>query len=84
MSGIAEVMKTLGYRVQGSDPADSANVKRLRALGMPVAIGQRAENLGEAQVVVYSSAVKPRQSRTSPRRVPPAFPSCAAPKCWPS
>jgi UDP-N-acetylmuramate--alanine ligase len=58
MSGIAEVMKTLGYRVQGSDLVESANVKRLRNLGIPVAIGQRAENLGEAQVVVYSSAVK--------------------------
>ncbi len=59
MSGIAEVMRNLGYHVQGSDTAESANVKRLRSLGIPVAIGQRAENLGEAQVVVYSSAVKP-------------------------
>ena len=58
MSGIAEVMKNLGYQVQGSDTSDSANVKRLRSLGIPVAIGQSAENLGEAQVVVYSSAVK--------------------------
>src|SRR5215831_12514710 len=58
MSGIAEVMKNLGYNVQGSDSADSYNVKRLRSLGIPVAIGQRAENLGDAQVVVYSSAVK--------------------------
>ena len=59
MSGIAEVMKDLGYQVQGSDAADSANVKRLRDLGIPVAIGQRPENLGDAQVVVYSTAVKP-------------------------
>jgi UDP-N-acetylmuramate--alanine ligase len=59
MSGIAEVMRNLGYQVQGSDAAESANVKRLRELGIPVAIGQRAENLGDAQVVVYSSAVKP-------------------------
>ena len=59
MSGIAEVMKDLGYQVQGSDAAESANVKRLRDLGIPVSIGQRAENLGDAQVVVYSSAVKP-------------------------
>ena len=58
MSGIAEVMRNLGYQVQGSDTTDSANVKRLRSLGIPVAIGQSAENLGEAQVVVYSSAVK--------------------------
>ena len=59
MSGIAEVMKTLGYKVQGSDVAESANVKRLRNLGIGVAIGHRAENLTDAQVVVYSSAVKP-------------------------
>jgi UDP-N-acetylmuramate--alanine ligase len=59
MSGIAEVMRTLGYQVQGSDQADSANVKRLRTLGIPVTIGHKAENLGEAQVVVYSTAVKP-------------------------
>jgi UDP-N-acetylmuramate--alanine ligase len=58
MSGIAEVMRNLGYQVQGSDTSDSANVKRLRSLGIPVAIGQAAENLGQAQVVVYSSAVK--------------------------
>ena len=58
MSGIAEVMNNLGYRVQGSDQADGANVKRLRALGIPVSIGHRPENLGDAQVVVISSAVK--------------------------
>ena len=69
MSGIAEVMKTLGYRVQGSDLAESANVKRLHKLGIPVAIGQRAENLGEAQVVVYSSAVKADNSELQAARV---------------
>jgi UDP-N-acetylmuramate--alanine ligase len=58
MSGIAEVLKNLGYSVQGSDLADNANVKRLRALGIPVAIGHAAENLGHASVVVISSAVK--------------------------
>jgi UDP-N-acetylmuramate--alanine ligase len=59
MSGIAEILHNLGYRVQGSDQADSANVKRLRTLGIRVEIGHRAENLGEAAVVVISSAVKP-------------------------
>jgi UDP-N-acetylmuramate--alanine ligase len=59
MSGIAEVLHTLGYLVQGSDLADSANVKRLRALGIPVTVGHQANNLGAAQVVVVSSAVKP-------------------------
>ena len=58
MSGIAEILRNLGYSVQGSDIAESANVKRLRAQGIPVAIGHRAENLGDAAVVVVSSAVK--------------------------
>src|SRR5690606_33549325 len=56
--GIAEILHNLGYQVQGSDQADSANVKRLRGLGIRVEIGHRAENLGSAQVVVISSAVK--------------------------
>ena len=58
MSGIAEILHNLGYDVQGSDLADGANVHRLQAQGIRVAIGHRAENLGAAQVVVVSSAVK--------------------------
>jgi UDP-N-acetylmuramate--alanine ligase len=58
MSGIAEVLHNLGYSVQGSDVSDSANVKRLRALGIPVAIGHAAENIGDSAVVVVSSAIK--------------------------
>ncbi|MCC6913187.1 MAG: UDP-N-acetylmuramate--L-alanine ligase [Rhodospirillaceae bacterium] len=58
MSGIAEVMHNLGYQVQGTDIAQNANVDRLRALGMRIEIGHRAENLGDARVVVISSAVK--------------------------
>jgi UDP-N-acetylmuramate--alanine ligase len=58
MSGIAEVLRNLGYSVRGSDIADSANVKRLRTLGIPVEIGHRAENLADAAVVVISTAVK--------------------------
>jgi UDP-N-acetylmuramate--alanine ligase len=59
MSGIAQVLHNLGYAVQGSDIADSTNVHRLREAGIPVAIGHDAANLGGAQVVVVSSAVKP-------------------------
>ncbi|MBE1237518.1 UDP-N-acetylmuramate--L-alanine ligase [Phaeovibrio sulfidiphilus] len=59
MSGIAEVLVTLGYRVQGSDLSENANVQRLRSLGVEIAIGHDRENLGEAAVVVISSAVKP-------------------------
>ena len=58
MSGIAEVLHNLGYAVQGSDIAESANVQRLREAGIAVAIGHDAANLGGAQVVVVSSAVK--------------------------
>jgi UDP-N-acetylmuramate--alanine ligase len=58
MSGIAEVLHTLGHSVQGSDVADSINVKRLKDLGIPIHIGHAQENLGEAQVVVTSTAVK--------------------------
>ncbi len=57
MSGIAEVLHTLGYAVQGSDLSESANVQRLRAAGIPVAIGHDAANVGAAQVVVISTAV---------------------------
>ena len=59
MSGIAEVLHNLGYSVQGSDLADNANVKRLRKIGVTVATGHAEENLGEARVVVVSTAVKP-------------------------
>ncbi|MEM9627172.1 MAG: UDP-N-acetylmuramate--L-alanine ligase [Pseudomonadota bacterium] len=58
MSGIAEVLHALGHKVQGSDMAESANVERLRAKGIEVMIGHAADNLGEARVVVISSAVK--------------------------
>ena len=58
MSGIAEVMKILGYAVQGSDMADSYVVEGLRQRGIPVAIGHAPENLGEAAVVVVSTAVR--------------------------
>jgi len=65
MSGIAEVLHNLGYRVQGSDQADSANVQRLRAKGIPVFVGHKADNLGEAEVVVTSTAIR----KDNPERV---------------
>ena len=58
MSGIAEVLHNLGYKVQGSDVAEGANTRRLADLGIKVAIGHRADNVGNATVVVVSSAVK--------------------------
>ncbi|MBF0269466.1 MAG: UDP-N-acetylmuramate--L-alanine ligase [Alphaproteobacteria bacterium] len=58
MSGIAEILHNLGYTVQGSDVAENANVRRLSELGVKVYIGHDALHLGDAHVVVISSAVK--------------------------
>jgi len=57
MSGIAEVMHQLGYSVQGSDIAESYVVEKLRKAGIPVSIGHSPDNLGDAAVVVCSSAI---------------------------
>ncbi len=59
MSGIAEVLHSLGYTVRGSDQADNPNVQRLRQLGIPIYIGHEAAHVREAAVIVVSSAVKP-------------------------
>src|SRR6187397_3050931 len=73
MSGIAEVLINLGYTVQGSDASDSANVKRLRDQGATITVGHAAENLGDAQVVVVSTAIKrdnPELAAARARRLP--------------
>jgi UDP-N-acetylmuramate--alanine ligase len=73
MSGIAEVMHQLGYKVQGSDVADGYVVEKLRKAGIPVAIGHSADNLGDAAVVVCSSAIKdnnPEIEAAAERRLP--------------
>ncbi|MCB9978017.1 MAG: UDP-N-acetylmuramate--L-alanine ligase [Rhodospirillales bacterium] len=64
MSGIAEILHTLGYTVQGSDRAEGGNVARLRAAGVRVLTGHDANNILDAQgklpgAVVYSSAIQP-------------------------
>jgi UDP-N-acetylmuramate--alanine ligase len=58
MSGIAEVLRNLGFTVSGSDQKKSKVTDRLEAIGVIVHEGHRAENVGDAQVVVYSSAVR--------------------------
>jgi UDP-N-acetylmuramate--alanine ligase len=58
MSGIAEVMHNLGYRVQGSDVAEGYVIEGLRKRGIKVMIGHDAANLGDAAVVVTSTAIK--------------------------
>ncbi|HEX8383197.1 MAG TPA: UDP-N-acetylmuramate--L-alanine ligase [Sphingomonas sp.] len=73
MSGIAEVMMNLGYRVQGSDVTEGYVVQGLRDKGIPVAIGHRADNLGDAAVVVVSTAItrsNPEVEAALERRVP--------------
>ncbi len=57
MSGIALVLKNLGFDVSGSDLKESAVTERLSAAGIKVHIGHRAENCGDAEVVVYSTAI---------------------------
>jgi UDP-N-acetylmuramate--alanine ligase len=59
MSGIAEVLLNHGYTVQGSDLKASKITERLETLGATVFVGQKAENLEHAEVVVISSAIKP-------------------------
>ena len=73
MSGIAEVMHQLGYAVQGSDVADSYVVDKLRKAGIAVAIGHSADNLGDAAVIVCSTAIKegnPEIEAAVERRLP--------------
>ena len=59
MSGIAEVLHNLGYRISGSDLADSATLKRLASLGIQTHVGHVAANISGADAVVTSTAVKP-------------------------
>jgi UDP-N-acetylmuramate--alanine ligase len=73
MSGIAEVLINLGHAVQGSDAADNANVKRLRERGAKVFVGHDAANLGDAAVVVVSTAIKrdnPELAEARAKRIP--------------
>ena len=73
MSGIAEMLLNEGYRVQGSDASDNANVKRLREKGAEIFIGHDAAHLGEAAVVVVSTAIRrdnPELVAARARRLP--------------
>ena len=73
MSGIAEVLLNLGYKVSGSDLAANAVTERLAGLGANVVLGHKADNVTSADVVVVSSAVKPDNSEiiaARTRRIP--------------
>ena len=73
MSGIAELLANLGYAVSGSDAKRSAVTDRLESLGVTVQAGHAAANVGDADVVVYSSAVRPDNpevAEATRRRIP--------------
>ncbi|MGV3479403.1 MAG: UDP-N-acetylmuramate--L-alanine ligase, partial [Sphingobium sp.] len=73
MSGIAEVMHNMGYSVQGSDMAESYVIEGLRSRGIKVMIGQQAENVEGAAVIVTSTAIKrgnPEVERAYELRIP--------------
>ena len=73
MSGIAEVMLTLGYAVSGSDAADNATTQRLVKLGASIHRGHRAEHVGDVDALVVSSAIKadnPELIEARVRRIP--------------
>lgn len=65
MSGLAEILRTLEFDVSGSDLKEGETTARLRRLGVRVDIGHRAENVRGADVVVYSSAIDPRNPEMS-------------------
>ena len=79
MNGLAQILRARGYQVQGSDSTTSPFTERLGELGIPVAIGQKAENIGDADLVVYSAAIKP----DNPERADAgAYPSLSAALHW--
>ena len=73
MSPLAEVLHKAGIVITGSDMNDSPTVERLRALGIPVAIGHRAENVGEAELIIRTAAVhddNPEIAEARARNIP--------------
>lgn len=73
MSGIAEILVSLGYSVSGSDMSSSANTEKLKSLGAEIHIGHKKENLENVTVVVYSSAIKdsnPEMQRAHEENIP--------------
>ena len=59
MNGLAQILRARGYEVKGSDKAVSPFTERLAELGIPVTIGQKAENVEDADLVIWSAAIKP-------------------------
>ena len=63
MCGLSLVMKSKGFKVQGSDLSLNKNIERLKKEKIKVIIGQKKQNLKNATIVVISSAIKKKQSR---------------------
>ena len=73
MSGIAELLANLGYHVSGSDAKASETTERLASMGVAISIGHRAENVGDVDVVVFTSAARadnPELAAARARRIP--------------
>jgi UDP-N-acetylmuramate--alanine ligase len=73
MCGLAEILHNQGYRVTGSDLREGATLARLRTLGVAVTVGHEQANVGDADVVVYSSAVRttnPELVEAEQRKIP--------------
>ncbi|MBC7371563.1 MAG: UDP-N-acetylmuramate--L-alanine ligase, partial [Bdellovibrionaceae bacterium] len=73
MCGIAELLHSMGAVVSGSDQAENANTERLKKLGVKIFKGHAAANVGDADVVVYSSAIQytnPEIADARARQVP--------------
>ncbi|MBI5237172.1 MAG: UDP-N-acetylmuramate--L-alanine ligase [Deltaproteobacteria bacterium] len=73
MNGIAEVLLNMGYKVTGSDLADSDTTRRLKSLGATIYVGHKEENVIDSHCVVYSSAVKkdnPEVKEAASRQIP--------------
>lgn len=73
MSPLAEILHSLGYAITGSDVNESDNLARMRRLGIPVFLPQRAENIGESDLVVYTAAVSadnPELTAATERGIP--------------
>lgn len=80
MCGLAELLSNMGVAVQGSDIAENAQIARLRKMGIQVSIGHSAENLGAADVCVFSSAIKPQnvEYKEAKKRGTPLIPRAEA------
>ncbi|MCC7404390.1 MAG: UDP-N-acetylmuramate--L-alanine ligase [Bdellovibrionales bacterium] len=80
MCGLAELLHNMGARVTGSDMQENAQIQRLREMGVQIFIGHAADQIGDAEVVVYSSAVKAHNEeyREARRRGVPLIPRAEA------